>query len=394
MNLKSIKNTDVKGKRVLMRVDFNVPLEDGKIADETRITKTLPTIKYLIEQGAKLIIMTHVGRPEGQVVEELRTTPLAKRLSELIGKDVKKVDDCVGKEAEEASAALSPGEALMLENTRFHKEDEENDHAFAEKLSKTGEIFVMDAFGAAHRKNASTYEVSKFLPTYAGLLIEAEITALSPLLANPKKPLTLIMGGAKIDTKIGVLKSFLPVADYILIGGALANTFQAARGFYVGKSLYEEDKLDLAREIMLSAEALGDNFILPEDVIVASEASDDVKTLDLPVQDIEGDMQVFDIGSKTLKKFQEVIKKSATVVWNGPVGLTEKKPFRKGTAGIGDAITDTKGINSIIGGGDTIDALNTMGFDESQFTHVSTGGGAMLEFLEGKELPGIEIIKE
>lgn len=392
MKIRTLREADLKNKVVLLRVDFNVPLEDGEITEDTRMKRALPTIEYILEQNTKLIIMSHLGRPKGEVKEDLKLDPVAKHLSKLINRPVKKLDHCIGPDIEKAVKAMKPGDVVLLENTRFYKEEEKNDPEFSKKLSELGEIYINDSFGTAHRKHASTYGIAKHIPTYAGFIIENEVKQLTELSETKSRPVTIIIGGAKIDTKIGLIKNFLPKADYFLLGGGLANTFLAAKGFDVGESLYEPDQLDFAQEIIMDIEVLKEKMILPVDVIVADKIGDDVKTLDIPVEDVMGDMKILDIGTKSIKKFTEIIGKSKTVVWNGPLGLYEHKPFRRGTAQIGDALTMTKGLKTIVGGGDTLDALHDLGFEENQFTHVSTGGGAMLAFLEGTVIPGIEIV--
>ena len=394
MKVRSIRKANVSGKRVLMRVDFNVPLEKGKVMDDTRIRETLPTIKYLLQKKAIVILMSHLGRPDGKIVNGLRLDPIAKQLSKLLKKPVKKLDDCIGPKVEKAVAAMKPGQVVLLENTRFYPHEEKCGDAFSEALAKLGEIFVVDAFGTAHRAHSSTYGVAKYLPAYAGFLMEKEVTALSGLMEKTARPLTLIIGGAKIDTKIGLIRSFINKADYFLIGGGLANTFMAAEGFDVGKSLYEANKVELAQEIMLEAEAMKENFVLPVDVVVADEISDKATALCVPIEDVEGDMKILDIGKRTLVDFVKVINKSKTIVWNGPVGLFEKKPFAHGTHAIARALASAKKAKTILGGGDTVDAINYFKISEKKFTHVSTGGGAMLEFLEGTMLPGVEIVLE
>ncbi|MBU0668007.1 phosphoglycerate kinase [Patescibacteria group bacterium] len=397
MKIKSVKTADLKDKRVLVRVDFNVPLENGKVADDTRITATLPTINYLLEKGAKVILMTHLGRPDGKIVDELKLDPLAEKLSELINKPVKKLADCIGPEVEQAVKSMQAGEIILLENTRFHAEEESCDKEFSKKLAALGDLFVIDSFGTAHRKHASTYGIAEHIPAYAGFLVEKEVNTLSELMQDTAKPFVVIMGGSKIETKIGVMKNFLGKADHFLVGGGLANTFLAAKGFNVAESLYEPDQLETAREIMLDAEAIHNNFHLPTDAVVADEIEDTAETLDIPVEDVEGSMKILDIGRNTITAFEEIIAKSGTIIWNGPVGLFEKEKFSRGTRHIAVAVakaTTISGAKSIIGGGDTIDAINNFGIDLNKYTHVSTGGGAMLEFLEGTMLPGIEIILE
>lgn len=395
MKIKTIEEIkDLKGKKVLLRVDFNVPMEDGKIQDDTRITQSLETIKYLKNKGTKLIIMSHMGRPGGKVVEELRLTKVAKYLSKLLKTPVKKTDDVLDEKVKEEIDKMKDGEILMLENTRFRKEEKECEKKFTKELASLGEIFVNDAFSAAHRKHASTTGIADHLPVYAGYLMQREIENLAPIIEKePIRPLTLIFGGAKIDTKIGVIKNFIEKADYFLIGGALANTFLAAAGYNVGKSLYEEDKIEIAQEIMLESEKHHERFIIPHDVVVASEISDEAETAHLPIEDVMGDMQILDIGKWTAEKFNNIIEKSGTVIWNGPLGLYEHTPFQKGTKLVASALARHDCI-SIIGGGDTSDALKRLNIPSGNFTHISTGGGACLEFLSGEKLPGIEILKK
>lgn len=392
MNVKSLRSAKVKDKRVLVRVDFNVPLEKGRILDDTRIKRTLPTLQYLLKQKAKVILLSHLGRPDGKKAKNLSLAPIAKYTSKLLKKPVVFVNDCVGPKAEKAVEKMKPGQIIMLENVRFHKEEEANSPSFSKNVAKLGDVFVNDSFGTAHRKHSTTYGIAKFLPSYAGLLLEEEVKVLSGLMKKVKHPLTIIVGGAKIDTKIGLIRNFLSKADYFLIGGGLANTFLASEGFDVGKSLYEPSKVELAQEIMLEAEVLKENFVLPADVVVADKIDHKAKTLDLPVEDVMGNMRILDIGSKTIQKFVSIIEKSKTIIWNGPVGLFEYRPFAAGTFAIARGLAHAKGTKTIIGGGDTIDAINHLNIPEKKFTHVSTGGGAMLEFLEGTMLPGVEVV--
>lgn len=389
--LKQIKN--IKGKHVLLRVDFNVPIDKTGVTDDTRIRETLPTIKFLLKKSAKVIVITHLGRPEGKIVDGLKLDSVASSLQKLLKKKVHKLHNCIGKPVETAIKKMKTGEVILLENIRFHPEEEKCDPKFSKELAELGDIFVNDAFAACHRAHASTYGISKYLPSYAGFLVENELKHLSPLLKNVKKPLTIIVGGAKVNTKIGLLKSFFKKADYILIGGALANTFLAAQGFDVGKSLYEKDKIELARELLMSADKKGQKIVLPEDVIVADIITEYAKTLDLPLEDIEGNMKILDIGSRTRKTFTDIIAKSKTIIWNGPMGLYEFTPFCSGTRTIANALSLLgRKAKTYLGGGDTIDALSRCNIPRKKFTFVSTGGGAMLEFLEGKKLPGIEAL--
>ncbi|MFC1647633.1 phosphoglycerate kinase [Patescibacteria group bacterium] len=391
MKLNSIKNAKVKGQTVLVRVDYNVPIENGKVMDDSRIVESLPTLEYLLKEGAKVIVMSHLGRPEGEVVEELMLNPVAVRLGELLKKEVIKVDDCVGEEVEGAVKALGEGSILMLENTRFNEGEKSNDHEFAKQLASYADLYVSDAFGTAHRAHASTEGVAQLLPSYAGFLIEKEVKALTPLLGDVEGPFVLLLGGAKIDTKIGVIKAYLEKADKILLGGGLANTFVAAEGYNVGESLYEPDKLEVAREIMLEAEKQSCEIVLPGGFIVADEVGDNVLTADMEITGVEANMKMLDIGVKTLYKYLDILQEAKVIIWNGPVGLYEKTPFSRGTREIADALQNVKG-KTYIGGGDTLSALTHFGFDRDKYTHVSTGGGAMLEFLEGKELPGLKVL--
>ena len=394
-SLKTLHDVDVKGKRVLVRVDFNVPLDDkGKITDTTRLEAAVPTIKHLIDGGARVILKSHLGRPDPENPDsKLKMDEVAKGFAKILGKSVKKLDSCVGPEVKKAVEAMKDGEVVMLENTRFYHEEKKNDLKFAKELAGLGDLFVNDAFGTAHRAHASTHGVAQHVPSHAGFLLEKEIEALTPLLEDLEGPLVLVVGGAKIDTKIGILKNFIEKADIFLVGGGLANTFLYASGFDVGESLYEKDKKDLAQEIMLEADKHEERFQLPQDVVVASEISDNAQTIDIPIQDVELDMKILDIGYRTIDAYVDAILKAEVVVWNGPMGLYEKKPFARGTREIAAAIAKTK-ATTILGGGDTIDAIKKFGHDFIDFDHVSTGGGAMLEFLEGKVLPGIEAVME
>ena len=392
MKLKKITQANLQGKTAIVRMDYNVPLDNGIIKDDTRIKESLPTIKYLIEQGAKIILMSHLGRPKGEIDEKLRLDPIAKRLAELIGKPVIKVDKCVGKDVDKAISSLGFGNILMLENTRFHKEEKENNKEFAKKLASYADLYISDAFGTVHRAHASTEGIAHYLPAYAGFLMDKEVTALSPLLGEVEKPFILLLGGAKIDTKIGVIKTYIKKADKILLGGGLANTFVYAKGFNVGASLCEKDKMELAQELMMEAEESGCEIVTPGGAVVADEIGDNVITADIEITGVEGNMQILDIGVKSTNKYIEILQNAGTIIWNGPMGLYEKTPFENGTKQIAQALTQVKG-KTYIGGGDTLDALKKFNIDKSLFTHVSTGGGAMLEFLEGKELPGLKVLE-
>ncbi|MBI5754765.1 phosphoglycerate kinase [Candidatus Peregrinibacteria bacterium] len=393
--LQTLKDASVSGKRVLLRVDYNVPHcpETRNITDSARIHASIPTIAYLLDHGAKVIVLSHLGRPKGKIKSHLRLEKVAKELEKILKKPVKKLDDCIGPEVEKKVKSMKRGDILVLENVRFYPEEEANHPEFVKKLARLGDIFVSDSFGTVHREHASTAGISKYLPSYAGLLLEKEMKALSPLLGNPERPFLLVVGGAKIDTKIGILKSFLHKVDAFLIGGGLANTFLAAQGFNIGASLCQKDKIDMAREMMLEANKAGEKIILPTDVVVTDVIASNSKTLDMPIEDVEGALKIVDIGKITARRYRHLIEKSKTVVWNGPMGLYEYAPFQNGTREVASAIRDTKGI-TIAGGGDTLDALKRFNIPENSITHISTGGGAMLEFLEGKTLPGIEVLKK
>lgn len=393
MNKKMIQDVDVKGKRVLMRVDFNVPMNDkGEITDDTRIKAALPSIQYLLEHGAKLILMSHLGRPDGKVVESMRMNPVAKRLSELLNKPVAKVDDCVGPEVEAAAAKLQEGEVLLLENVRFHAEEEANDQEFATKLASLGDIYVNDAFGTAHRAHASTEGVARYLPAVAGFLMEKELRFLGSAVNNPKRPFVAILGGAKVKDKIKVIESLLNKVDTLIIGGGMAYTFLKAKGLEVGNSLLDAERLDFCRKVMEQAEAKGVKLLLPVDVVVAKNYAADAEHKVVPVDQIPADWEGLDIGPKTVALFAEAVKSAATVVWNGPMGVFEWEAFANGTKQVAQALADSGAI-TIIGGGDSASAVEQFGLAD-KMTHVSTGGGASLEFLEGKELPGVAALND
>ncbi len=393
MKIKTIKEIpEIKGKKIFLRVDFNVPIKDKKIQDDSRIKQSIPTIKYLQEKGAKLIIASHLGRPKGEIKEELRLDKVATRLSELMGISIKKLDEVISDNVRKEVENMKEGEIIVLENIRFKAEEETNDENFSKELAELVDIYVNDAFGTAHRKHASTFGIAKHLPAYGGLLIEKELEALSPLIEKePARPLTMILGGAKIDTKIGVIRNFIDKVDYLLLGGGLANTFLYALGHDIGESLCEKDKVEVAKEIITEFEKQNAKLIFPTDVIVATELSNEADASELSIEDVSGDMKILDIGKDSTEKYCEIIKKSGTVIWNGPVGVYEFEPFKGGTEKIAKCIANNE-ANSIIGGGDTADAIKKLGFDEKSFTHISTGGGACIEFLEGKVLPGIQAI--
>lgn len=392
--LRTLKQlTNIAGRRALVRVDFNVPIDKTGVTDATRIRETLPTLRFLLKKKAKIVVMTHLGRPEGKVVDGLKLDAVSRVLGKLLKCKVRKLNACVGRSVEETVRRMKEGEIILLENIRFYPEEEACDLRFSKALAALGDFFVNDAFAACHRRHASTVGIARCLPSYAGFLVEQEIEGLSPLLQKSRGGLALLVGGAKIDTKIGLLKNFLGKADWILIGGALANTFLAAEGFDLGKSLYEKEKIRAARDILGLAEKKKTTILLPQDAIVADVVTQYATTLDLPIEDIEGDMKMLDIGTRTRSCFCETLKKAKTVIWNGPLGLSEFKPFSGGTRAMAEFLAGRKKtMQSCVGGGDTLDALARLKIPRSSFGFVSTGGGAMLEFLEGKKLPGIDAL--
>lgn len=390
--LTSLKKDDLKNKKVLMRVDFNVPIENGKVVNDERIIQALGTIKYIIENEAALVICSHLGRPKGNISEEFRLDPVAFRLGELLGQEVKKVDDCIGPEAELGKQNLKSGEILLLENTRFHTGETENTREFSRSLASGCDLFVEDAFGSIHRAHASTVGVAHLLPSYLGFLIEKEVEILSKVLKNPEKPLCLIMGGAKIGTKIGVIRHFLKTADSILIGGGLANTFLYAQGFEIGDSLCEKTEVELARELLEESEKLGGKIKLPVDVITAKDIHENADFFNVSNENVGTGDKILDIGKDSIKFFSHYINNAKTIIWNGPMGLFEREIFSAGTREIAQAIAKSNS-QSIIGGGDTTEAIDNFGIAREKYFHISTGGGAMLEFLEGKILPGLSVLK-
>jgi phosphoglycerate kinase len=392
MGLRTVRDADVQGKRVLVRVDFNVPIENGKVLDDWRLRATLPTIRYLTERGAKVILLSHLGRPKGKRDEQFSLRPVAQRLSELLGQPVQFADDCVGEVAEQTVAQLQAGEVLLLENLRFHAGEEANNDSFAQQLARLGDVFVNDAFGAAHRAHASVHAITKFLPSYAGLLMEREVTHLSRLLEAPEKPFVAVLGGAKVSDKIGVIRNLLTKVDALLIGGAMAFTFLKAQGYETGKSLVEADKLDLANALLGEAREKGVELVLPVDVAVAESDAEDAATQVVPVTAIPADKAGYDIGPETANLFAERIRTAKTVFWNGPMGRFERTPFKAGTKAIAEALAQCSGT-TVVGGGETAAAAFEFGIAD-KVTHVSTGGGAALELLERRELPGIAVLKE
>ena len=390
MNKKTIRDVDVQGKQVLVRVDFNVPLDDGKVSDDTRIRAALPTIRYLLDRDAAVILCSHLDRPNGKVVDSLRMDPVAQRLSELLDRPVKKLDDCIGPEVEAAARAAKPGDLILLENTRFHPEEKQNDPAFASKLASLADLYVNDAFGSAHRAHASTEGVAHYLPAVAGLLMEKELEFLGKALASPKRPYVAILGGAKISDKIGVIENLLGQVDALLIGGGMANTFLKADGYDVAESLVEDGSLDTARDLIKRA---GDKLVLPVDVTVADRFDADAFSQVVSVGEVPPKWRILDIGPRTLELFQERLAGARTVVWNGPMGVFEFPKFALGTDAVARMLAALPDATTIIGGGDSAAAIERAGLAD-KMSHISTGGGASLEFLEGKTLPGVAALMD
>jgi phosphoglycerate kinase len=393
----NLSSSDLQGKRVLMRADFNVPVdEQGKITDDTRIRAALPTIQNLTSKGAKVILCSHFGRPKSGPEDKYRLTPVGERLSELLGKPVVKTNDCIGDEVAAAVNAMQPGDVVLLENVRFHKEEEKNDPEFAKKLASVADLYVNDAFGTAHRAHASTEGVTKYLkPSVAGLLIEKELQYLQNAIENPQRPLAAIVGGSKVSSKIGVIETLLEKVDKLLIGGGMVFTFYKARGLSVGKSLVEEDKLELAKTLEAKAKEKGVDFLLPTDVVVADNFAPDANAQTVSVENIPDGWMGLDIGPDSVKTFQDALSQCKSVIWNGPMGVFEMDKFAKGTEAIARTLAELtpKGTATIIGGGDSVAAVEKVGLAD-QMSHISTGGGASLELLEGKELPGIAALDE
>ncbi|MBM7690986.1 phosphoglycerate kinase [Peribacillus deserti] len=393
MNKKSVKDIDVKGKRVFCRVDFNVPMQKGEITDETRIKAALPTIQYLTEQGAKVILASHLGRPKGQVVEELRLNSVANRLSELLAKNVKKTDEAYGDTVKAEIESMEEGDVLLLENVRFYPGEEKNDSELAKSFAELADVYVNDAFGAAHRAHASTEGIAKYLPAVAGLLMQKELDVLGKALLDPDRPFTAIVGGAKVKDKIGVIENLLDKVDNLIIGGGLAYTFIKSQGHEIGKSLLEEDKIDLAKSFIEKAKEKKVNFYMPVDVIIADDFSEDANIREVDITEIPSDWEALDIGPKTREKYAEVIKGSRLVIWNGPMGVFELDTFANGTKAVAQALADSANTFSVIGGGDSAAAAEKFGLAD-KMSHISTGGGASLEFMEGKELPGVVALND
>ncbi|MEN3038299.1 MAG: phosphoglycerate kinase [Candidatus Kryptonium sp.] len=391
----TIDDINLKGKKVLVRVDFNVPIENGKVSDDTRIREALPTIRKIISDGGKAILMSHLGRPKG-VDPKYSLKPVAEHLSNLLGMSVKFAPDCIGEEVRKMVEEMKEGEVLLLENVRFHPEEEKNDENFARELASIADVYINDAFGSAHRAHASTEGVARFVKeTAIGYLMQKEVEYLSKAISNPEKPYVAILGGAKVSDKIQVIKNLMDKVDAFLIGGGMANTFLKAKGYEVGKSLVEEDKLDLAREILNEAQKRNVKFVLPIDCVIADKFANDASFETVSVDKVKPDWMILDIGPETIKAFYEVIKEAKTVVWNGPMGVFEFDNFAKGTFEIAKFLAEItqKGAVTIVGGGDSASAIAKAGLSD-KVSHVSTGGGASLEFLEGKVLPGIAAIRD
>ncbi|QJB27145.1 phosphoglycerate kinase [Limnospira fusiformis] len=387
----NLSASELSGKKVLVRADFNVPLDNGSISDDTRIRAALPTIQDLTSKGAKVILSSHFGRPQGQVVESMRLTPVAARLSELLGKTVKKCDDCIGEEVAVAVGAMSDGDVLLLENVRFHAAEEKNDPEFAKQLASVADLYVNDAFGTAHRAHASTEGVTKYLsPCVAGYLIEKELQFLQGAIESPQRPLAAIIGGSKVSSKIGVIEALLDKCDKLLLGGGMIFTFYKARGLSVGNSLVEEDKLELAKSLEAKAKEKGVTMLLPADVVLADKFAADADSQTVSVEAIPDGWMGLDIGPDSVKVFQEALGDCKTVLWNGPMGVFEFEKFAAGTRAIAQTLAEltSTGTTTIIGGGDSVAAVEQLNLGE-KMSHISTGGGASLELLEGKQLPGI-----
>jgi phosphoglycerate kinase len=385
---KTIRHINMDGNRVLVRVDFNAPIENGKVAYDTRLKAALPTIEHLLEQDGRVILCSHLGRPKGKADEKFRLDPVAKRLSELLGAEVQKIDDCVGSEAEEAVKKLEPGKVLLLENTRFHPGEKENDPDFAPRLAGLADLYVNDAFGAAHRAHASTTGIARHLPAVAGLLMEKEIEVLDRLLESPEHLFAAIFGGAKISDKIGVINSLLSSLDLLLIGGGMANTFLKAKGLQVGRSMVEEENLKKAEQILNSA---SNKTLLPVDVIAAESFDSEEKHQAYPVENIPHEVYIMDIGPRSVELFRQALKGAKTIIWNGPLGVVEMKSFAGGTEALARFLAESDAV-TVVGGGDTVAVVERLGL-AGAMSHVSTGGGAFLEYVEGKELPGIAALE-
>ena len=392
MNKKTVKDIDLKGKKVIVRCDFNVPLDDnGNITDNRRIVGALDTIKYLLEQGSKVILMSHLGRPKGEVKPEFSLKPVAEELSKLLGKEVKLASDIVGESAKKLTSEMAEGDVVLLENVRYDAREEKNDLELAKELASMADIYVNDAFGTAHRAHSSTAGIAEYLPAVSGFLMEKELNFLGTALENPERPFVAILGGAKVSDKIAVIDNLLEKVDSLIIGGAMANTFIKAMGYRVGKSLCEDDKLGLAKELMEKAKSKGVKLILPVDGKLGKEFSKDTETQTVNIANVPEDWSIYDVGPKTIELYRAELEKAKTVVWNGPVGLFEFDQFAVGTNAVASILASLDNATTIIGGGDSAAAVQKSGL-ASKMTHISTGGGASLEFLEGKKLPGVECL--
>jgi len=393
MPKRTVEDIDVADKRVLVRVDFNVPLNpDGTISDDSRIQACLPTINYLIEKHARVIVCSHLGRPKGKVVEGLKLAPVAKRLSELLGKPVEAATDCIGPDVEAAVASLQDGEVILLENLRFYAEEEANDRDFARALARLADVYVDDAFGASHRAHASVVGVAEYLPAVAGFLMEKELKALSSTLENPRRPFAAIIGGAKVAGKLGILENIIGKVDALLIGGGMVATFLKSKGHEVGASMVEDDKLDYIEQLTSRAKSLGVRLLLPQDVIVAEKLEAGFSPRVVPAEEIPAGWVIADIGPRTIEEFSRELKKCRTVVWNGPMGMFEIPQFAQGTCTLAKVLADLE-ATTVVGGGSTAEAVVEMGLAD-KMSHVSTGGGASLKFLEGKVLPGVAVLQD
>ena len=390
---KTMDDVNVKGKRVFVRVDFNVPMAEGKITDETRIRAAIPTIEALVNAGAKVILASHLGRPKGEVNEDMRLTAVGERLSQLMNRPVKKLDESIGEAVEKAVAEMQDGDIVLLENVRFHKGEEKNDEELSKAFAKLADVYVNDAFGAAHRAHASTEGITKFVDTaVSGYLMQKELDVLGKALSNPERPFTAIIGGAKVKDKIGVIENLLEKVDHLIIGGGLSYTFIKAQGYSVGTSLLEEDKIELARGFIEKAKEKGVQLHMPVDAVVANEFSKDAETQVVDIENIPEDWMGLDIGPKTAEKYAEIIKNSKLIIWNGPMGVFEMDKFANGTKAVANAMAETEGY-TVIGGGDSAAAVEKFGVAD-KMDHISTGGGASLELMEGKELPGIVALND